>query len=160
MDSRASRQSGTDLIEREPQQRQQCASCLSASHRLVSVTSCERFCKSPINNCYRGNNNTLGRSSCSRLTAGLCSMLLMSIDAVLARRDWPEFMVGVAAVWVMAGSKGGGGGGGWGMEAFGFSRPLGLSIMVWILSSADTKIITGGKFQFTPTVFCLFCTGD
>lgn len=103
-----------------------------------------------INNCYRGDNNTLGRSSFSTLTTGLCSTLLMSIDAVLARRDWLEFMEGVAAVWVMAGSKGGGGG--WGMEAFGFSRPLGLSIMAWILSSADTKIISGGKFQITSAI--------
>lgn len=64
-------------------------------------------------------------------------MLLMSIEAALARRDWLELMVGVAAVCVMAGSRGGGGGG-WGMEAFGFRRPLGLSIMAWILRSADT----------------------
>lgn len=64
-------------------------------------------------------------------------MLPTSIDAALARRDWLEFMVGVAAVCVITGR---GGGGGWGMEAFGFRRPLGLSIMAWILSSVNTNI--------------------
>lgn len=62
---------------------------------------------------------------CPRLTGDLCSRLF-SMDAPLVRRDWLEFMVGVAAVCVMTGSGGGGGGG---MEAFGFRRPLGLSIM-------------------------------
>lgn len=71
---------------------------------------------------------------CPRLTGDLCSRLF-SMDAPLARRDWLEFMVGVAAVCVMTGSGGGGGGG---MEAFGFRRPLGLSIMAWIFSSAHT----------------------
>lgn len=73
---------------------------------------------------------------CPRLTGDLCSRLF-SMDAPLARRDWLEFMVGVAAVCVMTGSGGGGGGG---MEAFGFRRPLGLSIMAWIFSSAHTHI--------------------
>lgn len=72
---------------------------------------------------------------CPRLTGDLCSMLLMSMEAALARRDWLEFMVGVAAVCVMTGR---GGGGGRGMEAFGFKRPLGLSIMAWIFSSVHT----------------------
>lgn len=71
---------------------------------------------------------------CPRLTGDLCSRLF-SMDAPLARRDWLEFMVGVAAVCVMTGSGGGGGGG---MEAFGFRIPLGLSIMAWIFSSAHT----------------------
>jgi len=70
-----------------------------------------------------------------QLTSDLCSKLL-SVEGPLARRDWLEFMVGVAAVCVMTGSSGGGGGG---MEAFGFRRPLGLSIIAWILSSARIK---------------------
>lgn len=41
-------------------------------------------------------------------------------------------MVGVAAVWVMAGRGGGMGGG---KEAFGFRIPLGLRIMAWIFIS-------------------------
>lgn len=57
------------------------------------------------------------------------------MEAALARRDWLELMMGVAAVCVMAGRGGGGGGG---LEAFGFRRPLGLSIMAWILSSRET----------------------
>lgn len=61
----------------------------------------------------------------------------MSMEAPLARRDWQELMVGVAAVWVIRG-----GGGNWGMEAFGFRGPLGLSIMVWSLSSAATHTHT------------------
>lgn len=71
-----------------------------------------------------------------RLTGGLCSMPpATSMEAALARRDWPELMMGVAAVCVMAGRGGGAGGG---LEAFGFRRPLGLSIMAWILSSRET----------------------
>lgn len=58
----------------------------------------------------------------------------MSVEAPLVLLDWLEFMMGVAAVCVMSGSGGGGGGG---MEALGFRRPLGLSIMAWILSSAN-----------------------
>lgn len=87
-------------------------------------------------------------------------MLLMSIEAALARRDWLELMVGVAAVCVMAGSRGGGGGG-WGMEAFGFRRPLGLSIMAWILRSADTHRHTQTPLhEDASTVFCLSCIED
>lgn len=71
-----------------------------------------------------------------RLTGGLCSTPLTSMEAALARRDWLELMMGVAAVCVMAGRGEGGGGG---LEAFGFRRPLGLSIMAWILSSTETQ---------------------
>lgn len=63
-------------------------------------------------------------------------MLQMSIEAALARRDWLVFMVGVAAVCVITGR---GTAGEWGMEAFGFRRPLGVSIMAWILSSVENK---------------------
>lgn len=63
-------------------------------------------------------------------------MLQMSIEAALARRDGQEFMVGVAAVCVMTGS---GAAGEWGMEALGLRRPLGVSIMAWILSSVGNK---------------------
>ncbi len=83
---------------------------------------------------------------CPRLTGDLGSRLLMSMEAALARRDWLEFMVGVAAVCVMTGR---GGGGGWGMEAFGFRRPLGLSIMAWIFSSARTHTHTGRHKHFS-----------
>lgn len=73
-----------------------------------------------------------------RLTGDLCSArLLMSTEAALARRDWLELMVGVAAVCVMSGR---GAAAGWGMEALGFRRPLGLSIMAWILSSEHTDV--------------------
>lgn len=58
------------------------------------------------------------------------------METALARRDWAELMVGVAAVWVMAGRGGSASGG---MEAFGFSIPLGLSIMAWIFISTGTK---------------------
>lgn len=63
----------------------------------------------------------------------------MSMDAPLARRDWQEMIVGVAAVCVMTGS---GGWGGWGMEAFGFRRPLGLWIMAWIFISVDKGTVS------------------
>lgn len=63
-------------------------------------------------------------------------MLQTSIEAALARRDWLVFMVGVAAVCVMTGR---GTAGEWGMEAFGLRRPLGVSIMAWILSSVGNK---------------------
>lgn len=63
-------------------------------------------------------------------------MLQMSMEAALARRDWQELMVGVAAVCVITGS---GAAGEWGMEALGLRRPLGVSIMAWILSSVGNK---------------------
>lgn len=72
----------------------------------------------------------------ARLTGDLCSMLQMSIEAALARRDWLVLMVGVAAVCVITGS---GTAGEWGMEAFGLRRPLGVSIMAWILSSVGSE---------------------
>lgn len=86
---------------------------------------------------------------CPRLTGDLCSRLF-SMDAPLARRDWLEFMVGVAAVCVMTGNGGGGGGG---MEAFGFRRPLGLSIMAWIFSSTHTHRIFDVKEWFSFIIF-------
>lgn len=65
----------------------------------------------------------------------LCSRLLKSIEAPLGRRDWLEFMVGVAAVCVMTGR----GEAMCGIEAFGFRRPLGVSIIAWIFSSTFTN---------------------
>lgn len=76
----------------------------------------------------------MGESWCPTLTSGRCSMLPSSMETALARRDWAEWMVGVAAVWVMAGRGGGGG-----MEAFGLRIPLGLSIMAWIFISTRTE---------------------
>lgn len=72
----------------------------------------------------------------------------MSMEAPLARRDWQELMVGVAAVWVIRG-----GGGSWGMEAFGFRGPLGLSIMVWSLSSAATHTHTHENTMYIYRLF-------
>lgn len=82
-------------------------------------------------------------------------MLQMSIEAALARRDWPVFMEGLAAVCVITGR---GTAGEWGMEAFGFRRPLGMSIMAWILSSVGNKntekIFSLQEFGW---LFCSFC---
>lgn len=78
----------------------------------------------------------MGESWSPTLTSGRCSAPPSSIETALARRDWAEVMVGVAAVWVMAGRGGGGGGG---MEAFGFRMPLGLSIMAWIFISTGME---------------------
>lgn len=72
----------------------------------------------------------------------------MSMEAPLARRDWQELMVGVAAVWVIRG-----GGGSRGMEAFGFRGPLGLSIMVWSLSSAATHTHTHENTMYIHRLF-------
>lgn len=78
----------------------------------------------------------MGESWCPTLTSGRCSTAPNSIETALARRDWAELMVGVAAVWVMAGRGGGAGGG---MEDFGFRMPLGLNIMAWIFISTHTE---------------------
>lgn len=61
-------------------------------------------------------------------------MLQTSMEAALARRGGPAFMVGVAAVCVMTGR---GTPAERGMEALGLSSPLGVSIMAWIFSSVE-----------------------
>lgn len=92
--------------------------------------------RAQLNACHSLSDSSLrGEGWCLTLTSGRCSAAPNSMETALARRDWAEAMVGVAAVWVMAGRGGGAGGG---MEAFGFSIPLGLSIMAWIFISAGT----------------------
>lgn len=82
----------------------------------------------------------MGESWCPTLTSGRCSTAPNSMETALALRDWAELMVGVAAVWVMAGRGGAAGGG---MEAFGFRMPLGLSIIAWIFISTHTETVAG-----------------